>query len=819
MSKPQPPTDSSTWTNRSQPDQAPENLSYPKRIHRYRILNVLGSGGMGDVFLAQQDEPLQRQVALKVIRFGRKTRDIVGRFETERRALALMNHPFIAQVYDAGSTEDGRPYFVMEYVEGETITEYCDQHNMSLEDRLWLFRRVCEAVHHAHQRGIIHRDLKPSNILVLPGKDGFAIPKVIDFGVAKAMGHVSNEIDVQTLPERIVGTLYYMSPEQMEGSDDVDIRTDVYALGVLLYELLVGRLPFEAPQVGGLLAAHKILDTVPERPSVRIGSLDTECAELKRRQTDHRTLVRLLQGDLDWITMKALDRERERRYGSVLELESDIRNYMNSRPVLARPPKTAYRLKKWILRHRVVSVAVFTAIVSLIAGTITASVGYTRAERERQRAIASEASAVAALTRAEQLEQRANTVNAFLIDMIGASDPKKEGRDVRVLEVLNHAEKSLESDHSWSPVERAALHEAMGRTFIGLGELERAATHLEAALTQLENNESEVGQRFGVKIVLSRALFELGRFAEGERHLNDVVNATGDFSDRDDVLSQAHNNLSFLYMNQGHFDRAEHHLLESKRYSLRTYPADDPHVVSTDANLAVVLIQKREYEAAEPVLRKVLEHYLARLGPKHPDTLTQMNNLGSVLGNLGKLDEAVTLVEQAYKVQLETLGPNHPNTLGTINNYVSQLTSLKRYEEALPLQTDLAQAAEKFFGLAHPNTLTVYFNLAQLQLASHQLDAAFQSLETLEQQLGSVFPEDHYRHLDLLQIRAKALEARGDMGSALAQYAELVSRMDESNATSDMMRLYVSEYVELLRDNGRAEEADNLEQEHLNQGS
>ncbi|MCB1042891.1 MAG: serine/threonine protein kinase [Acidobacteria bacterium] len=796
-------TDLGPTTHSDRNPSAPENLSYPRTIGPYRLLGVLGAGGMGDVYLAQQGEPLQRKVALKIIRYGRCTKDVMTRFETERRALALMNHPYIAQVYDAGSTDDGRPYFVMECVDGLPINQYCDEHELSLEDRLWLIRRVCEAVHHAHQRGIIHRDLKPSNILVIQGKGGFAIPKVIDFGVAKAIGSVRDEMDADTLPERVVGTLHYMSPEQMEGSEDVDIRTDVYAIGVLLFELLVGRLPFQVSQKGGLLLAHQILNSIPELPSTLAESLDLDSDVLKARGLERRGLVRALKGDLDWIVMKALNRDRDQRYGSVLELEAELRNTMNHHPVAARPPKVGYRMRKWIMRHRLVSFAIGAALISVVVGTAAIAAAYSKTERERLRAVASEARALEALDRAEKLEARANTVNGFLIDMIGEPNPEEGSRDVRVMQVVEAAEKSLVDDDDWSDEERAALHEAMGRTYVGLGEFDRAITHLRSALKFL-SREEEWRERLNVKVILSRPLFELGRFEEGMALLREVVESQPT-QGADDIMSRAHNNMSFHFMTHGQFREAEHHLRQSREYALRIYDEQHHEVVTVDANLGVLLMQMGDNEAAEPVLRRVLDIYLVQLGKQHPNTLTQMNNLGSVLSQLNKLDEASSLLKESYEIQRQTLGDAHPNTLGTLNNYVKVLSGQERYEEALQLQRELVTKAEQVLGNNHPNSITTKIGLAQIQIAMKATDDARHTLDIVEPHLAATFPPEHYRYADILLSRAMVDELDGHQESALAFYDRALNQALAAGLPPKALEIYSKPFLAFLEESGDVE--------------
>jgi serine/threonine protein kinase/tetratricopeptide (TPR) repeat protein len=357
-------------------DSSPLDPAPGGTVGAYRLLRRLGEGGMGEIFLAEQQTP-RRQVALKVIKRGMDTRKVIARFETERQALALMSHSNIARVFDAGETERGRPFFVMEYVQGEPISAYCDRHRLSTKKRLELFLQVCEGVQHAHQKAVIHRDLKPSNILVTVVGD-LAVPKIIDFGVAKATSQPLTEGALMTELGQMVGTPEYMSPEQAEMSGlDVDTRTDVYSLGVVLYELLVGALPFDSKELraAGLSEIQRrIREEEPSRPSTRLSTLGEDSKEVaQRRSTDRVSLARVLKGDLDWITMKALEKDRTRRYGSASELAADIRRHLNDQPVLARPPDFRYRAGRYVRRHRLgVLAAALVSLALIVGGVATA---------------------------------------------------------------------------------------------------------------------------------------------------------------------------------------------------------------------------------------------------------------------------------------------------------------------------------------------------------------------------------------------------------------------------------------------------------------
>jgi serine/threonine protein kinase/tetratricopeptide (TPR) repeat protein len=393
---PQPPTEPA-----AEPNAGTIVLSLPvtekpgDMIGRYKLLQQLGEGGCGVVYMAEQEEPVRRRVALKVIKLGMDTKSVIARFEAERQALAMMDHPNIAKVLDAGSTDAGRPFFVMELVRGIRITEYCDQNRLNTEERLKLFIQVCQAIQHAHQKGIIHRDIKPSNILVTL-HDGVPVPKVIDFGIAKATQGRLTDQTLFTAFEQFIGTPAYMSPEQAEMSGlDVDTRSDIYALGVLLYELLTGKTPFDVKE---LLAAgldklrHTIREEEPERPSTKLQTMtgDDLTTTAKRRHTDAPRLIHLVRGDLDWIVMKTLEKDRTRRYETATGLALDVQRHLINEPVTARPPSNVYRLQKMVRRNALLVGAVAAVIVALAAGFGLSLFLFVRERAARQRAVAAE---------------------------------------------------------------------------------------------------------------------------------------------------------------------------------------------------------------------------------------------------------------------------------------------------------------------------------------------------------------------------------------------------------------------------------------------
>jgi eukaryotic-like serine/threonine-protein kinase len=419
-------------------------------IGPYHLMELMGKGGMGEVWLAEQKHPVRRRVALKLIKAGMDTREVVARFESERQALALMDHPAIAKVFDAGSTSQGRPYFVMEHVTGTPITTYCDKHRLTTRERLELFIHVCEGVQHAHQRAIIHRDLKPSNILVTE-VDGKPVPKIIDFGVAKA---VSQRLIAETMFTRIgamIGTPEYMSPEQADpAGEDIDTRTDVYSLGVVLYELLVGVLPLDFRELSFEEMLRRLRQEDTLRPSSKVRALgERSITSAQNRRTEPETLRRQLRSDLDAITLKALEKERSRRYGTPSELAADIGRHLRNEPVLARPASVGYRARKYIRRHRL-GVAVATGLVMLLASfAIVQGIQLRRITRERD---------------------RADRVTNFMTGMFKVSNPSEaRGNKVTAREILDKASKDIDAGLANDPELQAQMMDVMGTVYWNLG--------------------------------------------------------------------------------------------------------------------------------------------------------------------------------------------------------------------------------------------------------------------------------------------------------------------------------------------------------------
>jgi eukaryotic-like serine/threonine-protein kinase len=639
-------------------------------IGPFTVVRAIGEGGMGEVFEAQQTEPVRRRVALKLIRTGRYHGALMARFAAERQALALMSHPNIASFLDAGLSEDGQPYFAMEFVPGAPISEHCRDKALSLRQRLELFVQVCRGVEHAHRRGIIHRDLKPSNVLVTE-IEGRGVPKIIDFGVAKAVEDPLTDLTLETMAGALLGTPLYMSPEQADPEvQDIDTRADVYSLGALLYEMLTGQLLWEIGDgsIGNLvLLLRAIREDEPLRPSTRIersgGGADSAPS---LPGVEPHDLGRLLRGDLDWIVMKALAKDRSRRYGSASDLADDIERHLRSEPVLARPPSTAYTLGRFVRRHRAGVAAVAVAIVALLAGTIAATVGFVRAtEAEalaRQEAERARDAEVVARQEAEAAEQ----VTSFMVDLFKTPDPKlARGDSVTAREILDIASSGVHEELADQPVVQARLMEVMGKSYNNLGLYEPSAG-------------------------LTRQAYEQRLELLGADHPDTLESGTS---------------LGLLLLRMGDFDEAETVLLATSATQRRVLGVDDPATLNTLNNLATLYGRSSRMMEAKAILLEVYDGQRRVLGPEDPATLRTQNNLGNVLRWEGAYEEALPLWEENLRLKREVMGEDHPQTITALVNTAELYRLMDRPDDALPLLAEALATRQRNLGDDHIDTL------------------------------------------------------------------------------------------------------------------
>jgi serine/threonine protein kinase len=651
-----------------------EAEALPDRIGHYRLLQKLGEGGMGEVWEAEQSEPVRRRVALKVIKLGMDTKQVVARFEAERQALAVMDHPSIAHVYDAGATEAGRPFFVMELVRGVPITQYCDRHTLSLHDRLELFIQVCHAIQHAHQKGVIHRDLKPSNILV-GDHEGLALPKIIDFGVAKAAGQQLTEKTLFTVSGQLVGTPEYMSPEQADFSGmDIDTRTDIYSLGVVLYDLLTGDLPFGKDvlrKAGFIELQRKIRQEDPPRPSTRLTVRDESAAEIaQRRQTDPGSLAREVRGDLDWIVMKALEKDRARRYETANALAADIRRFLDHEPIEARPPSTGYRALKFVRRNRLGVALASLLAFALIAGSIGTAVGFFRSQQEAH---------------------KATTITEFVTEkLLSEVDPEKaRGRDVTVREVLDEAAVEVETAFADEPALEAELRAIIGSMYSDLGFYDEGTQHLGRSVELFTRT---LGPRHRKTIearnLRGRNHLDLKQFEAAAALWEELLPAARKTfgADHLDTLTMMHN-LVAAYLELERYDQAEPLLVDLLEARRRKLGDKDMQTTATINNLAHLYLTTERYEQAEPLFREALA-IRREIEGDHPRTLISAYNLGNLYSQTDRHEQAEPLYREALEGFERVYGQDHPYVLLTINSLARNLISLERFPDAEALAAD-----------------------------------------------------------------------------------------------------------------------------------
>ncbi|MGB2591944.1 MAG: serine/threonine-protein kinase [Candidatus Acidiferrum sp.] len=688
-----------------------------RHIGPYRLLQVLGEGGMGEVWLAEQTAPIQRTVALKLIKAGMDTKAVVARFESERQALALMDHPCIARVFDAGSTAEGRPYFVMEYVPGLPISEYCDKHLLTIRERLELFTQVCEGVQHAHQKAIIHRDLKPSNILVIE-QDNKAVPKIIDFGLAKATAQRLTDHTMFTELGMMLGTPAYMSPEQADQREqNVDTRTDVYSLGVILYQLLVGALPFEpkALQAAGLEAVLRVIrEQEPPKPSTKIRAMgEGSNISAHNRRTEPRSFARQLQGELDWITMKALEKDRVRRYGTASELAADISRYLRNEPVVAGPATAAYRLKKYAARHRVALGAAAVLLLLLAGFAVTQAVELRRITEERNQAT--------------RERDRATRITDFMTSMFRVSDPSEaRGNSVTAREILDKASANIDTGLAKDPELQAQMMHVMGDVYDNLGLYSRAmplvqkSVEIRKRVLGPENTDTLKSEN-NLAILLARS----GHYPEAEKLARETLDTSRRVLGPENPLTLGStSNLAILLDHEGRLAEAEQLDRQALDVSRRVLGPEHPNTLKSMSTLANVVWHEGKLADAEKLDRELLDIRRRVLGPDHPDTLNTMNNLASVLDDEGHYADAEKLYRETLDIQRRVLGPEHPVTLGSMSNLANALDNEGQYSEAEKLCRESLDIRRRVLGPEHPNTLESMGNLAATLTHEGQYDEA-----------------------------------------------------------------------------------------------
>ncbi len=764
-------------------------------IGNYRLLERIGDGAFGEVWVAEQENPVRPRVALKILKAGMDTREVLARFEAERRALAKMNHPNVAKVFDAGATPQGRPYFVMEYVPGVPITEYCDTSRLSIRQRLELFVDVCRGVQHAHQRGIIHRDLKPHNILVTI-HGGRAEPKVIDFGVAKAALGDEDEETYKTEAGRGIGTPEYMSPEQTgKVESDTDVRTDVYSLGVVLYELLTGTLPLDFRSMRRARfdkIAEMICESDPPTPSTRLSTLasasvtrtngaEPETLSASRGCTLH-ALVRSLKGDLDWIVARTLEKDRRRRYESVAALAEDIRRHLDHQPVIAAPPSTAYRFHKLVRRHRnAVAAGGFAIVVLLLATVISIYFAY----RERlQSQLAHEARVQEAAHRreAEAARDRALAIKRFLIEALQSHDPHAPGgrTDMLVSEAMHRAISLLdegqlkeqprvvtellnaistillnlgkpseaeqvarqalqwyETNHHDDESDKAECQGNLGFCLISLGRPDDALEQFEAALRIKRRTDSQ-HDHVTVKLLngIGFAFEDLGRPAEALQYHEAALESCSTLTNGDhNELAACIGNLASCLSSLGRPEDALSRYQEALDMCRRIFDGDHPDVATGLNNVAHCLKAMGRNPEAEMRYRESLA-MRERLWPKdHPDVAESLGNLADCLFNQGQLHEALPLYERCISMLENIYGPDHPRAATARFGMSACLAALGRKPEAAEQLRTVIRIRRQILPLVHPDTAVAEMSLGGLLIQIGEFEQAEALLLDVENRL------------------------------------------------------------------------------------
>jgi len=728
---------------------------------RYKLVEEIGTGGMGTVWMARQQDPVKRLVAVKVIKPGMDSKAVLARFAAERQALAMMDHANIAKMLDAGATENGRPYFVMELVKGVPISAYCDEHQLTLRQRLELFIAVCQAVQHAHQKGIIHRDLKPSNILVTL-HDTTPVVKVIDFGVAKALGPELTDKTLFTGFAQMVGTPLYMSPEQAGQSGlDIDTRSDIYSLGVLLYELLTGTTPFgkerfkDAPYEE---IRRIVREEEPPKPSTRLSqSKDTLVSLSAQRQTEPAKLTRLVRGELDWIVMKALEKDRQRRYPSASALAADVTRYLNDETVEACPPSAAYRLRKLARRHRAALAAACLLLLALIVGMTGAAWGMFRAEQQRQHAEINERKALAAAgaekEARETIQAREAAAKQLLIfvetKILAAARPQGQegglGRDVTLREALEAALPFVAKSFPDEPIIEARLRTVLGSSLMYLGDAKTATEQFEKAralyIKHLGADDPDTLRSTGNLAVGYGAV---GKDKEALKLIEEALPLmSAKLGPQDPEVLQAMSNLATNYTACGR--DAEANELRRKTLELRkaTLGPDHPDTHTSMFNLAVSYSALGKHLEARALHEQTLPLMKTSHGPVHPNTLKCMRSLANSYDKTGRRQDALDLHLATLGLQKKHLGATHPDTLGSMNDLALTYSNLHKHDDALKLRQDTLSLMKDSLGPEHPKTLRAMNNLASsygyLRRYDEALDLFRETLNLRKRKL----PADH----------------------------------------------------------------------------
>ena len=771
---------------------------------KYKLLEEIGEGGMGTVFVAEQSDPVKRKVAVKLIKPGMDSKSVLARFEAERQALAMMDHPNIAKVLDAGLTDERRPYFVMEYIKGLPLTKYCDDAKLSIDARLHLFMQICQAVQHAHQKGIIHRDLKPGNILIAL-YDGKPVPKIIDFGLAKALNQSLTDRTLHTGHEMVLGTPLYMSPEQAELNNlDIDTRSDIYSLGVILYELLTGVTPLEKQRFKEAAWAEVlriIKEEEPTKPSTKLSHSASLPSVAAQRQMEPKRLSTLMRGDLDWIVMKALEKDRTRRYETANGFAADVQRYLANEPVSAGPPGASYRLRKFAVRNKGKVLAAGLVMLALLVGITGTTFGLARAEQRRreaderrqeaeqarfeeavqrraaEKAVAAEKVALKQTAlRLKQIEKGNDILFAIFEDLDIGNEVKKSDEPVEAIlaKRLVKAAQQLDGEAVGDRAEVAWLQMKLGSSLVSLGHGKEALPFLKKAC----ETYTELLGRNHLETLAARNLLALGYMAVGQfdkalpifEEIYAIAKATKNI--QQEKTLQFMGNLAECYLEAGQPDKAGPLLEETLLQEKQVYGEQGKETLSAMHNLSRFYFSAGKIRESLSLGEETLRLTRETLGADHPHTLSVMSQVAICYQMTGELARSIALLEEVLRLTRNRMGNEHPQTLNAINNMAVAYQEAGRLTDTVKLLEQVLQVKYKKLGREHPETIRGSSNLAAAYWALGQLERSIPLFEEALRLQVKAVGRSHPNTLDTITNLGVNYYEAGRLPEAIALFEE-----------------------------------------------